>query len=232
MNPSRHYAEAHILIEELPQGSGMEYAMDCPPDVLDPNWQRLDLYTPCGANTPGRFDRISSYRCAPDCCEWQGTQKHTEGGDFRQATYRAVRQGLCKAQSVLLEPYYRVRIEMPQQALGRVMTDMSRMYGKFDAPILENETAVLQGIAPVALMRDYGAVLAQVTGGLGQMTLALEGYFPCHNQDEVVAEIAYDPDKDLRNTCDSVFLWSRGRLSGALVRGRGQDAYADGVLSV
>ncbi len=82
---------------------------------------------------------------------------------------------------------------MPQQALGRVMTDMSRMYGKFDAPILENETAVLQGIAPVALMRDYGAVLAQVTGGLGQMTLALEGYFPCHNQDEVVAEIAYDP---------------------------------------
>lgn len=121
---------------------------------------------------------------------------------------------------------------MPQQALGRVMTDMSRMYGKFDAPILENETAVLQGIAPVALMRDYGAVLAQVTGGLGQMTLALEGYFPCHNQDEVVAEIAYDPDKDLRNTCDSVFC---GHGAGYLVpwyEVEDKMHMADGVLSV
>ena len=212
--PLRHYAEAHILIEELPQGSGMEYAMDCPPDVLDLNWQRL-IYTHLAERTHrGVLTGSPLTDVRLTVVSGKAHKKHTEGGDFRQATYRAVRQGLRKAQSVLLEPYYRVRIEMPQQALGRVMTDMSRMYGKFDAPILENETAVLQGIAPVALMRDYGAVLAQVTGGLGQMTLALEGYFPCHNQDEVVAEIAYDPDKDLRNTCDSVFC---GHGAGYLV---------------
>lgn len=203
--PLRHYAEAHILIEELPQGSGVEYAMDCSQDILDLNWQRL-IYT----HLTERAHRgvltgspLTDVRLT--VVTGKAHKKHTEGGDFRQATYRAIRQGLRKAENVLLEPYYRVRIEMPLQDLGRVMTDMNRMQGKFEAPLMEGDTAILQGIAPVSLMRDYGTTLAQATGGVGQMTLALEGYFPCHNQEEVVAEMGYDPDRDTRNSCDSVF---------------------------
>lgn len=203
--PLRHYAEAHILIEELPRGSGLEYAMDCPTDVLDLNWQRL-IYT----HLKERIHRgvltgspITDVRLT--VVTGKAHKKHTEGGDFRQATYRAVRQGLRKAESVLLEPFYQVRLEVPSEHIGRAMTDMSRMQGQFEAPETEGEMSVLTGQAPVALMREYGAELAAYTGGRGAMSLSLAGYFPCHNPEEVIETIGYDPDRDVKNTCDSVF---------------------------
>ncbi len=203
--PLRHYAEAHVLIEALPQGSGMEYAMDCPQDVLDLNWQRL-IFTHLSEKTHrGVLTGSPLTDVRLTVVTGKAHTKHTEGGDFRQATYRAIRQGLRKAESVLLEPYYKVTIEMPAASLGKVMTDLNLLHGKFEAPMMEGDNALLQGIAPVCLMRDYGARLASATGGQGRMSLSLEGYFPCHNTDEVVSEIAYDPDRDVRNTCDSVF---------------------------
>lgn len=203
--PLRHYAEAHILIEELPRGSGLEYAMDCPTDVLDLNWQRL-IYTHLKERTHRGVltgSPITDVRLT--VVTGKAHKKHTEGGDFRQATYRAVRQGLRKAESVLLEPFYQVRLEVPSEHIGRAMTDMSRMQGQFDAPETEGEMSVLMGQAPVALMREYGAELAAYTGGRGVMSLTLAGYYPCHNPEEVIEEIGYDSDRDVKNTCDSVF---------------------------
>lgn len=201
----RHYAEAHILIEELPRGSGMEYAMDCPTDVLDLNWQRL-IYT----HLKERAHRgvltgspLTDVRLT--VVTGKAHKKHTEGGDFRQATYRAVRQGLRKAESILLEPFYQVRLEVPTEHIGRAMTDMSRMQGRFESPQTEGEMSVLLGQAPVALLREYGAELATYTGGRGVMSLSLAGYYPCHNPEEVIAEIGYDPDRDVKHSCDSVF---------------------------
>lgn len=203
--PLRHYAEAHVLIEELPQGSGLEYAMDCPTDVLDLNWQRLICTHLAERTHRGVLTGSPLTDVRMTVVTGRAHKKHTEGGDFRQATYRAVRQGLRKAESVLLEPFYQVRLEVPTANIGRAMTDMSSMSGSFDAPITEGDTSVLQGIAPVALMRDYGATLAAYTGGQGQMSLSLAGYYPCHNTEEVVEAIGYDPDRDVRNTSDSVF---------------------------
>ncbi len=203
--PLRHYAEAHVLIEELPQGSGLEYAMDCPTDVLDLNWQRL-IYTHLAERThKGVLTGSPLTDVRLTVVTGRAHKKHTEGGDFRQATYRAVRQGLRKAESVLLEPYYQVRLEVPNECIGRAMIDMSRMNGRFEAPITEGAVASLQGVAPVSLLRDYGVELASYTGGRGQMTLALAGYFPCHNTEEVIEQIGYDPDRDVKNTSDSVF---------------------------
>ena len=203
--PLRHYAEAHILIEELPRGSGMEYAMDCPTDVLDLNWQRL-IYT----HLKERVHRgvltgspLTDVRLT--VVTGKAHKKHTEGGDFRQATYRAVRQGLRKAESLLLEPFYQVRLEVPAEHIGRAMTDMNRMHGQFEAPQRMGEMCVLVGQAPVALMREYGSELAAYTGGRGEMSLSLAGYYPCHNTQEVIAQIGYDPDRDVKHTCDSVF---------------------------
>ena len=203
--PLRHYAEAHILIEELPRGSGLEYAMDCPTDVLDLNWQRL-IYTHLKERTHRGVltgSPITDVRLT--VVTGKAHKKHTEGGDFRQATYRAVRQGLRKAESVLLEPFYQVRLEVPSEHIGRAMTDMSRMQGQFEAPETEGEMCVLTGQAPVALMREYGAELAAYTGGRGAMSLSLVGYYPCHNPEEVIETIGYDPDRDVKNTSDSVF---------------------------
>lgn len=203
--PLRHYAEAHVLIEELPRGSGLEYAMDCPTDVLDLNWQRL-IYTHLTERAHrGVLTGSPLTDVRMTVVTGKAHKKHTEGGDFRQATYRAVRQGLRKAESILLEPYYQVRIEVPAEYIGRIMTDMSRMNGTFDAPMTEGDVSVLQGTAPVALLRDYGVELAAATGGRAQMTLTLAGYFPCHNTEEVVNQIGYDPDRDVKHTSDSVF---------------------------
>ncbi len=203
--PLRHYAEAHVLIEELPQGSGMEYAMYCPTDVLDLNWQRL-IYTHMSEKVHrGVLTGSPLTDVRLTVVTGKAHKKHTEGGDFRQATYRAIRQGLRKAESVLLEPYYQVRLEVPAEHLGRAMTDVSRMNGEFEAPITEGDIAILAGRAPVALLREYGVTLASYTGGRGQMQLSLAGYYPCHDQEEVIAEVGYDPDRDVRNTCDSVF---------------------------
>lgn len=203
--PLRHYAEAHVLIEGLPQGSGMEYAMDCPTDVLDLNWQRL-IYTHLTEKThKGVLTGSPLTDVRLTVVTGKAHKKHTEGGDFRQATYRAIRQGLRKAESILLEPYYQVTIETPAECIGRVMTDMSRKNGEFCAPIIEKEQATLKGRAPVALLRSYGEELAVCTGGRGRMYLEPAGYFPCHNTEEVVEAIGYDPDSDVKNTCDSVF---------------------------
>lgn len=203
--PLRHYAEAHILIEPLPRGSGVECGMDCSTDVLDLNWQRLICTHLSERVHRGVLTGSPLTDVRLTVVAGKAHKKHTEGGDFRQATYRAVRQGLRKAKSLLLEPYYFVRLEVPAELIGRAMTDMSQMHGEFEAPVTEGETSVLTGKAPVSLMREYGTTLAAYSGGRGQMSLALAGYFPCHNQEEVIAEIGYDPDRDIKNTCDSVF---------------------------
>lgn len=203
--PLRHYAEAHVLIEALPQGSGIEYRMDCPQDVLDLNWQRLICTHLQERQHRGVLTGAPLTDVRFTVVTGKAHKKHTEGGDFRQATYRAVRQGLRKAESVLLEPYYRVRIEVPGESLGKVMTDLDRMQGQFASPEMEGDMSILQGIAPVSKMRDYGVKLAEITGGMGQMNLSLEGYFPCKEQDEVMEQLGYDPDRDEENTCDSVF---------------------------
>ncbi|MDD6192619.1 MAG: TetM/TetW/TetO/TetS family tetracycline resistance ribosomal protection protein [Lachnospiraceae bacterium] len=203
--PLRHYAEAHILIEELPRGSGVECGMDCPTDVLDLNWQRLICTHLAEKTHRGVLTGSPLTDVRLTVVTGKAHKKHTEGGDFRQATYRAVRQGLRKAKNVLLEPYYFVRLEVPAELIGRAMTDMSQMHGEFDAPVTEGETAVLTGKAPVSLLREYGTTLASYSGGRGQMSVSLAGYFPCHNPEEVIEEIGYDPDRDVKNTCDSVF---------------------------
>ncbi len=203
--PLRHYAEAHVLIEELPQGSGMEYAMDCPVDVLDLNWQRL-IYTHLSERTHrGVLTGSPLTDVRLTVVTGKAHKKHTEGGDFRQATYRAVRQGLRKAQNVLLEPYYQVTLEVPTEAVGRVMTDLSRMPGQFEAPQMTGESAVLTGMAPVALMRDYGVTLAAATAGMGQMTREFSGDYPFHNTEQGIEQLGYDPDRDTHNPSDSVF---------------------------
>lgn len=212
--PLRHYAEAHILIEALPCGSGVECDMDCPVDVLDLNWQRLICTHLSERVHRGVLTGSPLTDVRLTVVSGKAHKKHTEGGDFRQATYRAVRQGLRKAQNILLEPYYFVRLEVPAEFLGRAMTDMNQMHGDFEAPYMEKDIAVLTGKAPVSLLREYGSVLASYTGGRGQMSLSLAGYFPCHNQEEVVAERAYDPDRDIENTSDSVFC---GRGAGYTV---------------
>lgn len=203
--PLRHYAEVHILIESLPRGSGVECAMDCSVDVLDLNWQRLICTHLSERVHKGVLTGSPLTDVRLTVVSGKAHKKHTEGGDFRQATYRAVRQGLRKAQNILLEPYYFVRLEVPSETVGRAMTDMNQMHGDFEAPYMEKDMAVLTGKAPVSLLREYGSVLAAYTGGRGQMSLSLAGYYPCHNQEEVVKVRAYDPDRDVKNTCDSVF---------------------------
>jgi predicted RNA-binding protein with PIN domain len=203
--PLRHYAEAHIRLEALPRGSGMEYAIDCPADMLDTNWQRL-MYTHLTERIhKGVLTGAPLTDVRLTVVGGRAHKKHTEGGDFRQATYRAVRQGLRKAKSILLEPYYQVTLEVPSQLVGRAMTDMTRMQGQITPPEQVGETAILKGKAPVSLLRNYGTELAAYTGGRGRMELSPAGYFPCHDAQEVIAEIGYDADLDTENPCDSVF---------------------------
>lgn len=203
--PLRHYAEVHLKLEPLPRGSGMQFAADCREEVLDKNWQRLVLThleekQHLGVLTGSPLTDVKITLIAG-----RAHLKHTEGGDFRQATYRAVRQGLMLAKSQLLEPWYAFRLEVPAENIGRAMSDIQRMEGAFDPPESGEETAVLTGFTPVSTMRSYPMEVVSYTRGRGHLSLTLDGYRPCHNAQEVIAAIGYEPEHDLDNPADSVF---------------------------
>ncbi len=203
--PLRHYAEVHLLLEPGERGSGLQAASDCGEDILDRNWQRLILTHLEEKEHRGALTGSAVTDMKITLLTGRAHQKHTEGGDFRQATYRAVRQGLRKAEGVLLEPYYEFRMELPLDAVGRAMTDIQRMSGKFQGPETEDGQAVLTGQAPVSEMRGYQKEFAAYTGGFGKLFCALKGYDLCHNPGEVIERIGYNPDEDVENTADSVF---------------------------
>lgn len=203
--PLRHYAEVHLLLEPGERGSGMQFLSECAEDVLDRNWQRLILTHLEEREHKGVLTGSAVTDMRITLLTGRAHQKHTEGGDFRQATYRAVRQGLRKAESLLLEPYYEFRMELPMENVGRAMSDIQRMNGSFKGPEAENGQAVLTGCAPVSEMRGYQKEFAAYTGGFGRMFCTLKGYDVCHNSEEVVSRIGYDADADVENTADSVF---------------------------
>ena len=203
--PLRHYAEVHLLLEPGERGSGMQFSSECSEDILDRNWQRLILTHLEEKEHRGVLTGSVLTDVRITLVAGRAHQKHTEGGDFRQATYRAVRQGLMKAESVLLEPYYEFRMELPMENVGRAMTDIQRMNGTFEGPETENDQAVLTGSAPVSEMRGYQKEFAAYTGGFGRLFCTLKGYDVCHDAENVVGEISYDPDSDIDNTADSVF---------------------------
>ncbi len=203
--PLRHYAEVHLLLEPAERGSGLSFDTDCREDDLALNWQRLVLThlaekTHVGALTGSPITDMKITLTAG-----RAHLKHTEGGDFRQATYRAVRQGLRSAKSVLLEPWYSFRMELPSENVGRAMSDLQRMCGEFEPPETVGENAVITGRVPASETADYNSELISYTRGKGRLSLTLEGYFPCHNAEQVIEQIGYDCDGDLENSADSVF---------------------------
>ena len=207
--PLRHYAETHVLLEPLPAGSGMRFASVCSEDVLDRNWQRLILQHCQEREHLGVLTGSPITDMKITLLTGRAHLKHTEGGDFRQATYRAIRQGLMEAKERgdcrLLEPWYGFRLEVPQDMVGHAMADIQRMSGSFDTPSGDGEYMVLEGEAPVAQMRDYAMDVNAYTHGRGHLSCVFAGYRPCHNVDEVIEQSAYDPESDLENTPDSVF---------------------------
>ena len=203
--PLRHYAEVHLRLEPGERGSGMHFASECSEDVLDRNWQRLVLTHLEEKEHAGVLTGSPVTDMKIVLTSGRAHQKHTEGGDFRQATYRAVRQGLKKAKSILLEPYYEFRLEMPAENIGRAMTDIQRMYGRFEPPETDGTVAVLTGTAPVSTMRGYQKEFAGYTGGRGRMMCSLKGYDVCHNAEEVIATCGYDSEADTENPTGSVF---------------------------
>ena len=211
--PLRHYAEVQLLIEPLPRGTGIQLASSLATDALDLNWQRL-IFTHLlerehagvltgSALTDVRFTLVAG----------RAHLKHTEGGDFRQATYRAVRQGLMQAESLLLEPYYDFRLEVPAECVGRAMTDLQNMGGTVDPPQSVGENTVLTGYAPVRTLRDYFTDVAAYTRGRGQLSCAVRGYETCQNQDEIVALLGYDAERDTDNPASSVFCDHGGSIT-------------------
>ena len=211
--PLRHYAEVQLLIEPLPRGTGIQLASNLATDALDLNWQRL-IFTHLlerehagvltgSALTDVRFTLVAG----------RAHLKHTEGGDFRQATYRAVRQGLMQAESLLLEPYYNFRLEVPAECVGRAMTDLQNMGGTVDPPQSVGENTVLTGYAPVRTLRDYFTDVAAYTRGRGQLSCAVRGYETCQNQDEIVASLGYDAERDTDNPASSVFCDHGGSIT-------------------
>ena len=203
--PLRHYAEVHLRMEPRERGSGLVFGTDCSEDNLDGNWQRLILTHLMEKEHPGVLAGMPITDMKITLTAGKAHLKHTEGGDFRQATYRAVRQGLMQAESVLLEPWYVFRLELPAEQVGRAMADVQKRYGTFEAPLMEGERAVLSGRAPVSEMLDYPAEVQSYTGGRGRLALRLEGYYPCHNQEEVLADIGYDSEGDVDNPSGSIF---------------------------
>ncbi len=203
--PLRHYAEAHILLEPLPTGSGLVFDTVCPLDVLDVNYQRLILTHLEEKMHRGVLIGAPITDMKLTLLVGKAHLKHTEGGDFRQATYRAVRQGLMQAESILLEPWYQFILTVPTAQVGRAITDIRAMSGEFEGPETSGDNSTLTGLVPASEVGDYAAQVAAYTQGTGQLQLTLYGYAPCHNQEEVVAEMAYDPESDLDNTPDSVF---------------------------
>ena len=203
--PLRHYAEVHLLIEPAERGTGVQLASACPTDALDLNWQRLVLThlaekTHLGVLTGAPLTDVKITLLAG-----RAHVKHTEGGDFREATYRAVRNGLMQAESVLLEPYYAFRLELPDACVGRAMNDIQRMDGTFDPPQQQGDSTVLTGTAPVAAMRNYWTEVAAYTKGRGRLSCTANGYAPCHNAAQVIETAGYDAEHDTENTADSVF---------------------------
>lgn len=203
--PLRHYAEVHLLLEPGAPGSGLRFGTTCSEDLLDKNWQRLVLTHLEERKHRGVLTGSEITDMKITLIAGKAHQKHTEGGDFRQATYRAVRQGLRQAESVLLEPVYEYRLEVPTELVGRALADLQRMYGTFSNPELEGEMSVLTGIAPVIAMRGYQREVIAYTRGRGRLFCTLKGYEPCHNAEEVIETAAYDAEKDLDQPAGSVF---------------------------
>ena len=203
--PLRHYAEVHLILAPLQQGSGLVFDAVCSEDVLDRNWQRLILTHLQEKQHLGVLTGSPVTDLRITLAAGRAHLKHTEGGDFRQATYRAVRQGLMKAESILLEPYYAFRLTVPPEQIGRAISDIRAKSGSFDPPVETPGGTLLQGRAPVSELRDYARDVAAYTRGRGRLSCEVAGYFPCHNTEAVVAALAYDPAADLENTPDSVF---------------------------
>lgn len=203
--PLRHYAEVHLLLKPLKRDSGVVFKTGCKEDLLDKNWQRLILTHLYEKTHIGVLTGSPITDMEITLVSGRAHAKHTEGGDFRQATYRAVRQGLRSANSVLLEPVYEFTLEVPTENIGRAMMDIQRMSGSFNPPETVGDYSVINGTAPVSTMYDYSRDVMQYTHGKGKLMCALKGYEPCHNADEVIADIGYDCDADTDNPCDSVF---------------------------
>ena len=203
--PLRHYAEVHLLLEPLERGAGLQMDTVCSEDVLDGNWQRLILTHLVERQHVGVLTGSPITDLKLTLLTGKGHLKHTEGGDFRQATYRAIRQGLMMGETILLEPWYTFRLEVPGESVGRAMTDVQRMCGEFEGPQMRGETAVLTGSLPVSEVGDYWSQVAAYTQGRGRFSCRLDGYRPCHNTQQVVEERGYDPDRDVDNPSGSVF---------------------------
>ncbi len=203
--PLRHYAEVHLLLEPGEPGSGLQFASACSEDVLDRNWQRLILTHLEERSYPGVLTGSPITDMRITLLTGRAHNKHTEGGDFRQATYRAVRQGLMQSESILLEPVFAFTLEVPGGQLGRAMSDIQRMQGSFEPPIQQGEYSVLKGSAPAAAMRGYQKEVNAYTRGLGRLSCHLKGYEPCHNTESVLERFGYDPDTDQENPSSSVF---------------------------
>ena len=207
--PLRHYAEVRLLVEPLPRGSGVEFGTRCPVDDLDLNWQRLILTNAMERDHLGVLTGAPLTDVRITLLAGRAHAKHTEGGDFRQATYRAVRQALMGARERgecrLLEPWYRLRLAVPAERVGRALADLTRMGAEFDAPTALGDVASITGEVPASEVGEYALEVARYTGGRGRLSLELAGYRACHDADEVVAAAAYDPEADLPNTPDSVF---------------------------
>ena len=203
--PLRHYAEVHLLLEPLERGAGLQIDTVCSEDVLDGNWQRLILTHLVERQHVGVLTGSPITDLKLTLLTGKGHLKHTEGGDFRQATYRAIRQGLMMGETILMEPWYTFRLEVPGESVGRAMTDVQRMCGEFEGPQMRGETAVLTGSLPVSEVGDYWSQVAAYTQGRGRFSCRLDGYRPCHNTQQVVEKRGYDPDRDVDNPSGSVF---------------------------
>ena len=203
--PLRHYAEVHLIMEPGKRGSGITIATECSEDVLDKNWQRLIITHLLEKTHRGVLTGSALTDVKMTLVAGRAHLKHTEGGDFRQSTYRAIRQGLMQAENVLLEPYYEYRLEVPAEMVGRALTDIQRMSGEFNSPETEGDMAVLEGTAPVSEMQDYQREVTSYTRGRGRLSCIFKGYGECHNAEEVIEAIGYDPERDLDNPTGSVF---------------------------
>ena len=221
--PLRHYAEVHLLLEPGERGSGITLDTACPEDVLDRNWQRLILTHLAEKEHLGVLTGSPITDMKITLVAGRAHVKHTEGGDFRQATYRAVRQGLMQAENILLEPWYDFRLEVPAVQVGRAMSNLQRMNGETDPPETVGEEAVLTGFAPVAALQNYAQEVTAYTKGRGRLLCTPRGYAPCPRQDEVVEAVGYDPERDVDNPPDSVFC---GHGTGYTVKWRDVPAHA------
>ena len=237
--PLRHYAEAHLLIEPIERGAGIESATECSTDALSMNWQRLIL-THIGERVhKGVLIGAPLTDVRITIIAGKAHLKHTEGGDFREATYRAIRQGLMKAESIILEPTFNFHIEVPVENLGRVMTDLTNMHGKAEAPEFLGDVAVIEGVCPVATMRSYSSELRAFTHGAGRITMSVGEYVPAHNQDEIVDSVGYDATLDERNPSSSIFCkagagyavpWNEADEKMHLRQDGGEDVKAQGEI--